>query len=714
MIKKVSLISFSSFFIIPFLYPDLIYALCSENRCSFEDSLNASKKNKHNKYLTLSVGNFKNNLIQKNIEDLLQRDDSRLDEMLDKIIVSEPTNRNNKYYVDIESNIQYEEDDIYFAEGNVIIKFNNSELRSDKITFHKKTRLFTAEGNIIYKKKNQYFTAEFMQYNFANKKGKITNVYAVLDIKNLGKDFDYKIKDEEVCLVNIPNFVSPVQEVQLLESNNIRFENKKKLDALQFKFPSFTRWRMRAEEIIINDNKWESDHVFFTNDPFNKPQLIFESKDFTAEVFQNRTKLKSRAGFLRIENKLRIPLGRRTINSNDGLAVWGVGRQKSKKDGAYILRNFEPIKFNKTLIDLQPYFLIERGIMGKTNAFIAEDSSINSDKVEDDISFADMWALDVKMQSKINKWELNLESSFHSLNPKRFQEGESYISLSRKLFQSTYPKSENNGECFSKNEGTPLVDKFTSSYNLDFGLFSLYRREKVYTAYGAKLISEKKSRKNRKENIIYSSLELGQYESERKDHKEFITLSRYKLIGSLSNTYKVFGPDYSKENISKEYKYSPKVVDKGIYITSKLSGAHLGYSNNSHQSGLSASIRPTFVFGDLKNNFLDYTYISLMGEYSLKDGESPFGFDNLNSDARLTLNFGQQIFGPLIFEFDGTINLNGSSSNFGKIYDENYSIGISRRAYSFFAYYKPDKEEIGFNLKIFDFDFKGNPKEFEY
>ena len=124
------------------------------------------------------------------------------------------------------------------------------------------------------------------QYNFNNDIGELLNLYAVLEIQNLGKDFDYKIRDEEICLENTPSFINPVREIEMLETNNIRFQNKKSLDAFQFKFPSFTRWRMQTEKVTIDKNSWKSDLMFLTNDPFNKPQIVFESKDFSAEIFQ--------------------------------------------------------------------------------------------------------------------------------------------------------------------------------------------------------------------------------------------------------------------------------------------------------------------------------------------------------------------------------------------------------------------------------------------
>ena len=115
----------------------------------------------------------------------------------------------------------------------------------------------------------------------------------------------------------------------------------------------------------------------------------------------------------------------------------------------------------------------------------------------------------------------------------------------------------------------------------------------------------------------------------------------------------------------------------------------------------------------MEKNFFDYTYLALETEYSIQTGRSPFNFDNLNSDTRLSIDFRQQVIGPILFELSGQINLNGGSSNFGKFKNRKYSLGISRRPYSIYAYYKPERDEKGFQINIFDFNYKGNSDRFK-
>ena len=77
--------------------------------------------------------------------------------------------------------------------------------------------------------------------------------------------------------------------------------------------------------------------------------------------------------------------------------------------------------------------------------------------------------------------------------------------------------------------------------------------------------------------------------------------------------------------------------------------------------------------GSFKKEFLDYTKVSANYKYVLKGGESPFLFDNVDNDPRINFNFEQQIYGPLLFSFDTTLNLNSGSytnENYGRFQEE--------------------------------------------
>ena len=85
------------------------------------------------------------------------------------------------------------------------------------------------------------------------------------------------------------------------------------------------------------------------------------------------------------------------------------------------MRNFDPVKiFDNLEVDFQPYFLLQRSLLGESNAFRAKDSSVLSDNVKTNITFLDYFSLNNRIKGKFSKWNLNLNTSLKTINPKDF------------------------------------------------------------------------------------------------------------------------------------------------------------------------------------------------------------------------------------------------------------------------------------------------------
>ena len=112
--------------------------------------------------------------------------------------------------------------------------------------------------------------------------------------------------------------------------------------------------------------------------------------------------------------------------------------------------------------------------------------------------------------------DLNLNAEINSFNFDRLEESELDLTLSRRLLSRSKDQFSNvkksNTECFRKNN-----DKYNSNYSLDIGLYSLYRKEKVYSAFGSKLTSNYDYQKNRLKNNFYNSIDFGEFQAEKKE-----------------------------------------------------------------------------------------------------------------------------------------------------------------------------------------------------
>ena len=142
-----------------------------------------------------------------------------------------------------------------------------------------------------------------------------------------------------------------------------------------------------------------------------------------------------------------------------------------------------------------------------------------------------------------------------------------------------------------------------------------------------------------------------------------------------------------------------------FFLNTKISTSVYEYSNDSSQRIFLAGIGPSFTLGNLRKDFLDYSYVSVMPEFIHKRGQSPFAFDDFNSDSRIKFIYKQQIYGPILFGLSSDLIISNKSKNHGEFQNVTYSLDVSRRAYKISLFYKNDKS-FGLNFNIFNFDSK--------
>ena len=75
----------------------------------------------------------------------------------------------------IDSDVQKQQNDIFYAEGNVTINLSNARLFADKFTYDKNSKKIIAEGNLRFFKGNQYIEASKIEYNLKSGIGFIKN-----------------------------------------------------------------------------------------------------------------------------------------------------------------------------------------------------------------------------------------------------------------------------------------------------------------------------------------------------------------------------------------------------------------------------------------------------------------------------------------------------------------------------------------------------------
>ncbi len=659
-----------------------------------------------------------------------------------QLIGTNLNNQNEGIFADIEADIQYKTNNTFFAEGNVVIYLINGKLTGEKASFNSDTREFLIEGNVTFTIGSQYFEASKLSQNFKENKGFINNVYGVLDLKNFDKDLNLNNSEE------IKNFFvksSDVSDPEYINTTTIGlvndFEEDKRFNITELKFdiPQIERWRFKSKQLVFNSNKIYSDDIFFTNDVYNKPQFFLRSKKFSGEILDEKLKIISRRTSLILDNKIKIPIGRRSVVDKDPLTKWGLGADFTEKDGYFLFRGTKPKNiFGNYSIKLQPYFLLQRALKGNTNSFTQDNSSIFSNKVKNNTEFLDNFALDIDLAGKLQSWDMNSSVSLNTLNIKRLDEAlRSKIILSKRFDLNGKKELENisninnlelKDETKSSFKNVKFGDSDTVKINfgdeinkknfnnfLDIKLYSLFREkvvkdfatEDIYFANGISFENKRSWVDQSKNSQLSLIKDFGHFKSKSRIKDDFENLFRNVFYAQYDYAFPIWKNNSIDKAINEDYKYSPKVIDQSIYWSTSLQQGFFIYSDGSSQNVSKFKTGPVFTLGSLKKNFLDYSLIDVKFNNILKGGESPFTFDSINPDPKIEFNFEQQLYGPIILSYETTYNLES-----GEYSDPNYGIDINRRAYSVGAFYNSAQKSLGIKFDVFNFDYSGISSSF--
>ena len=360
------------------------------------------------------------------LSQVLKKDKIEQKEIFENIFISDRniSNLNNKQLsYEIEADIQYTQNNIFYAEGNVIIFLSNGTFKSDKISYDRDNKIFKVHSKFTFISGDQYLEGDYIEYDFLKSSGFLDNVYGVINLDNLSRDLNLKenFSEESNCSKKQTNILDLPSEVSLLNKDNIRLQNKLNKSSFNLNFEAINKWRFKSDKIKLEENKWNSELIYFTNDPYNNPQILLKSEGFGGEINDNRINFSSNSTKVILDDKFSIPLGKRTIKDEEATINWGIGYSYDNKDGFYIQRNYDPIDLSRNFrLDLTSYLLIQRAIQGESNAFRKNKSSLASDNVKtDDINFLDYFALNTNIYGKLSNWDLNINSDLKSLNAEK-------------------------------------------------------------------------------------------------------------------------------------------------------------------------------------------------------------------------------------------------------------------------------------------------------
>lgn len=620
--------------------------------------------------------------------------------------------KKNKNFVDIKSNIQYEEKDKFIAEGNVTINFANGNLKTDKLIYEKNRREITLLGNVIYSRGNQYFEASKVFYEISKDNGYIENIYGVIDLKNFNNDIGLAIKNNR-------NYSKEIIDLKSSSSSSFGFVNEfnsgqsLNITDLNFDVPEINKWRFKSKKIFIKPNILESEEIFFTNDAYNKPQLLVESYSFKVENNNGKLKFISKNTWLNLDNKFKTPLGRKTFFDGEGgpLTRWGIGYDKEEKDGLFITRVFNNRKiFGDFNLKITPYFLIQRLIKGETKAFKGLDNSIFGNNISQDNSFGDIFGLNTNINGNINDWNLNLETTNNSLDLDKLSES-SRVKLNIKKsieLDNLGKKSKIGFESSDINlKSNSFLDLYFATSFREKISKGFSGEEEIYFGNSLSVINRQfKTIKGNKVNYSFM-YNFGYFNAKSKDKEELSDSLRNSFVADFSTENNLWKKKELTKSINQNYKYSPEVINQGLLWRSSFKTGLFLYENHNTQKAISLSTGPLLTVGSFTNDFFDFTKLGATASYIFKEGESIFAFDDINDSARIKFDLEQQLYGPLVFNLSSYLNLDSNHEEYGEFSESKFGLDIKRRAYKIGLFYKPDGKSLGIMFDIFSFNYSG-------
>ena len=263
--------------------------------------------------------------------------------------------------LEIQSDKQFQEKNVIYAEGNVLVTFKGNILKADILVYDKLNETVNANGNIKLILENQVFNLDELNYDFKNQKGSFLNVKAIIKTKKLLDDLNLSSNQFK----EIPSTLQTINKKKVLYTPD-----------------GINNWIFYTKELKVDKNQWTAEKAFFTNDLLETNQVKFEINSLRIIPKENQLKLKSSLSYLIFEDKLPIPFwfGNRTLTKTEEGYIfdfnkrWTLGLDKVDRDGYFLGRPLKPFNiFNDFELNLEPQFLIQRSAQGYTKSFVNKD-----------------------------------------------------------------------------------------------------------------------------------------------------------------------------------------------------------------------------------------------------------------------------------------------------------------------------------------------------
>jgi hypothetical protein len=466
---------------------------------------------------------------------------------------------------------------------------------------------------------------------------------------------------------------------------------------------SISRWRLQAKRMTFTPGSLRADRAAFTNDPFTPAQSWLNSEDVVATLQANGdTVIKARRNRLILDERLPIPVTRQTrIKKKEDVDNRVVlGQDGKDRDGFFIGYKAPSIRLGNGSgsLELQPQFLLQRAIAGKTDSYPLPGQSAGAPGSEQNTSPGDLFGLVARLQAPLLGFQADANLDISSFNPKNIANAtRSWGDLSRPL-------------------RLPLLGESTlrtfGAYRFRVWNGSLGEQD-VYSAYGVSLEGSGNLRPwgSLTGNYFWRT-GVGNYQGNSFDSTNLARLWRANLIASINGSLPLWTGKALAATPDQAFLNSAVPVVPGLTLNANLTTQLAYFGDGSNQNTISLSGGPTWTLGHFQKTWLDFTQFTITGSGTLRQGVSPLSFDRAVDLATLNLALTQQIVGPLLLSGGIGLNVDGNSGFYGQTTNSYVELRWQRRAYDIGIYYSPYEQLGGIRVRLNDFNFQGTGTPF--
>ncbi|NJN32539.1 MAG: DUF3769 domain-containing protein [Synechococcales cyanobacterium RM1_1_8] len=598
------------------------------------------------------------------------------------------------------------------AEGEVLMRFQSGVLSADRVQINLFSRVVVADGNAAFVRGQQRLRGERIEYNITQDQGRILQASGEIYTPTSGTDLLLNApgtvpgpgttpSDRITQAQPLSNISNPGQ-ITITTGFGTNFGPREAIDntdatftptdAIQLPISISTfrqtgqvnRWRFESEDLALVPGGFDATDVRLTNDPFSPPQFELRSQKIEVRSVSPLVDeiLMTRPRYV-FEDKVSIPTFRRRIlldrrPRDDGLVTFGFDGED--RGGLYFERGFEPISSEKFRLNLTPQYYLQRSLFG------------DSSGIFDPSNFGIKAALEAQLTPGTT---LRAGASTTTARPSELR--------------------ENTRASINLGQALPLGHVLDLNYG--------YRNRVYNGSLGFRTVRENYGVVVRSPNIplgtsgivvnYQGGLQRILADTDRIDLLEpirdnnRIALTRWQVGATALRNFSLWQGQALPATAEAGLRYSPVPITPYANLSLGLTGLYSGYSNGESQPSLTTTLSLNGQVGHFAKNWLDFTSWNVTYSQAIRGDASPFQFDRIEDTRVLGFGLRQQVYGPIRFGLQSSLNLDT-----GERFSTDYTLEYSRRAYGVELRYNPVLELGSVTLRISDFNWLGGTDPF--